>query len=153
MPTVPNVAAVNSASAVFAFHVAFQPPPSWARCCARTASAPAWSAPQAPHPTAGTKQPTVAATVGCFVPAVGWGACGALQAGALAVRAQQRAQEGGGWKATWKANTADALFTAATFGTVGIGARLAKFGRLKFWRQPKVYTKTWNSMRWWHKAI
>ncbi|UUV30726.1 PA14 domain-containing protein [Amycolatopsis roodepoortensis] len=96
---------------------------------------------------------TVVATGACLVPAVGWGACGALQAGALAIRAQQRAQQGGGWKATWKANVGDALFTAATFGTVGVGARLAKFGRIKAWRQPKIYTKTWKRMRWWHKGV
>lgn len=96
---------------------------------------------------------TAGATIGCLIPGVGWGSCGALQAGALAVRAQQRAQEGGGFRATWKANVGDALFAAANFGTVGIASRLARFGRLGFWRQPKGFTATGMSMRWWHKLL
>ncbi|MEV6976777.1 ricin-type beta-trefoil lectin domain protein [Kitasatospora sp. NPDC093806] len=76
---------------------------------------------------------TVGATVGCLVPGVGWGACAALEAGAYAVRAQQRIQDQG-FRNSWKQNTADAIFSASTFG-LGTALRYSRYGRLSGWRE------------------
>lgn len=67
---------------------------------------------------------TVASVVAlgwCFAPGVGWVSCGVAASAALAIRLEQRTQEEG-FRESLGPNTADVLFSAATFGLLGTPA-------------------------------